>query len=273
MENADAAPAPPTAPATAGAAASAAAPIKPTRKRVKPPCLLHKYENSDADADAGVQVGVDEAGRGPLFGRVYAAAVVLPPPPHFDHSLMRDSKRFTSPAKIQAAAAYIKEHAAAWSVRWEDEATIDRVNIRVATHMAMHAAVRDVLDSVADSSVLLVVDGNDFTPLVQPRSQPRSRSADGGDIVLHAVPHVCVEGGDNKFSMIAAASILAKVERDAYVADLCAAHPQLAERYELHKNKGYGAKRHMDGIIEHGVSQWHRKTFGACKTARLAVIE
>jgi ribonuclease HII len=206
---------------------------------------------------------------------VYAAAVVLPPPPQFDHSKMKDSKRFHSIVKIREAAAYIKENALAWSVRWESEESIDRMNIRNATHHAMHAAIHDVLahDSVSVSSQagapLLVVDGNDFTPF----SRPTMRASEHDMLSLERVPHVCVEGGDNKFSMIAAASILAKVARDEYIEELCVAHPQLVERYDLHKNKGYGAKRHMDGIAVHGISKWHRRSFGVCKTAPLAEIE
>lgn len=80
-----------------------------------------------------------------------------------------------------------------------------------------------------------------------------------------AIPHVCIEGGDNTFSAIAAASILAKVARDEYIAELCATHPLLDERYGLLKNKGYGTKKHMDGIKAHGISEFHRKSFGICR--------
>lgn len=220
-----------------------------------------------------VQVGIDEAGRGPLFGRVYAAAAILPPPPLFDHSKMKDSKRFHSVKKLHEAAEYIKAHAFAWSVQYADEATIDRINIRNATHQAMHTAARDVLaqlaDRVAAGGVLLVVDGNDFQPCMQVVSVVDEAGAPASASVQQ-VPHVCVEGGDNKYSMVAAASILAKTARDAYVEALCEEHPVLVERYDLRSNKGYGSKKHMDGIREHGISQWHRKSFGPCKTASVA---
>jgi ribonuclease HII len=71
---------------------------------------------------------------------------------------------------------------------------------------------------------------------------------------------------------IAAASILAKTERDAYVENLCLENPILIERYNMNKNMGYGTKAHMDGIAEHGITQWHRKSFGCCKTATLTEI-
>ena len=67
------------------------------------------------------------------------------------------------------------------------------------------------------------------------------------------------------YTSIAAASILAKVTRDEYITNLCEQYPDLEERYGIASNKGYGAKRHMDGILEHGITQWHRKTYGICK--------
>ena len=85
-------------------------------------------------------------------------------------------------------------------------------------------------------------------------------SFDTSNNVYEQLNHVCVEGGDNKYTCIAAASILAKVERDQYIMKLCEDNPELVERYELHKNKGYGTKKHIDGIETYGISKWHRKT-------------
>ena len=82
-----------------------------------------------------------------------------------------------------------------------------------------------------------------------------------------SVPHFCVEGGDNKYASIAAASILAKVGRDTYIEELCEQHPELITRYNIDKNKGYGTKKHIEGIHEHGVTEWHRKSYGICKNA------
>ena len=199
------------------------------------------------------EVGVDEAGRGPMLGRVYAGAVILPKDmERFNHALMKDSKKFTSEKKIKEAAAYIKANAISWGVGYADELTIDKINIRNATHRAMHDAIKGTLSSLGLTTPLLLVDGNDFTPF---------HLNEGGD----AIPHVCIEGGDNTFSAIAAASILAKVSRDEYIAELCATHPFLDERYGLLKNKGYGTKKHMDGIKAHGISEFHRKSFGICR--------
>ena len=115
----------------------------------------------------------------------------------------------------------------------------------------MHQAIKEVLAKQSDKkNILLLVDGNDFTPFVHGAVQ---------------VQHVCIEGGDNTYSCIAAASILAKVARDDYIADLCAQQPDLITRYDLLKNKGYGTKKHMDGIKQYGITAYHRKTFGICK--------
>jgi ribonuclease HII len=74
-----------------------------------------------------------------------------------------------------------------------------------------------------------------------------------------------IEGGDNKYASIAAASILAKVERDTYIEQLCEQNPELSEHYGIDSNKGYGAKKHMDGIKQYGITIWHRRSFAPCK--------
>lgn len=201
-----------------------------------------------------IEIGVDEVGRGPMFGRVYTAAVILPKDNSFDHTKMKDSKKFHSKKKIKEVSEYIKEKAISWSIQWEDEKTIDEINIRNATHMAMHKAIKDIYKDNED--LLLLVDGNDFKPFVVFNQKHNS---------LEQIPHVTIEGGDNKFTSIAAASILAKVARDEYIMELCKEHPYLNERYDIENNKGYGTKRHMEGILKYGITEWHRKSFGICK--------
>jgi ribonuclease HII len=243
--------------------------VKETISKALPTCLLKKYMHEQDT----IEIGADEVGRGPMLGRVYSGAVVLPKDDSFDHFKMKDSKKFTSknPKKIQEVAEYIKEHAIAWAVEYEDEKVIDEINILQATQSAMHKAIKnvigqlqktDVLEKKTDvldsnfKNLLLLIDGNYFKQLT---------ILNKGKTKLVTVNYETVEGGDNKFTAIAAASILAKVERDKYIDELCKENPELIERYGIDSNKGYGSKKHMDGIKTHGITKWHRRTFGICK--------
>ena len=232
---------------------------------VVPECLLKKYYNLE---DHIIEIGADEAGRGPMFGRVYSGAVVLPKDDSFDHYKMKDSKKFTSKnsKKINEVAEYIKQNAIAWAVAYEDEQVIDEINILQATQSAMHKAIQNVIGQLTKKNVVLdynnlflLIDGNYFKPIAIPvtNTKPSFKTS-----TLH---YTTIEGGDNKYTSIAAASILAKVERDKYIEDLCLHNPDLIEKYGLDSNKGYGSKRHMDGIKKHGISKWHGRTFGICK--------
>jgi ribonuclease HII len=215
-----------------------------------------------------LEIGVDEAGRGPLFGRVYTAAVILPKDDSFDFTKVKDSKKFHSKKKIEEAAQYVKDHALAWYISFEDEKKIDEINILQATQLSMHTSILEIRKQLnkklkekgeqegKDYSYSLLIDGNYFNPITY---------LDKTTNKIQSIPHVTVEGGDNKYASIAAASILAKVERDRYIDELCEQNPTLSEYYGINSNKGYGAKRHMDGIKEHGITIWHRRSFGICK--------
>ena len=218
-------------------------------KRV-PNILKKAYQ----DNTSLIEIGVDEAGRGPMLGRVYSAAVVLPHNDTFRYELMKDSKKFTSKKKICEAADYIKKNAMYWAVSYETEEMIDKVNIRNATHLSMHGAIRAVIKQKNDIEYFLLIDGNEFSPYIE-------FSESGG---YKPVSHVCIKSGDNKYASIAAASILAKVTRDEYIKELCEKDSSLIERYDLLNNKGYGTQKHLLGIKTHGISQYHRKTFGIC---------
>jgi ribonuclease HII len=231
-----------------------------------PCCLLKKYYHEFLT----LEIGADEVGRGPMLGRVYSGAVILPKDDSFDHFKMKDSKKFTSKnsKKIQEVAEYIKEHAIAWAVEYEDEKVIDEINILQATQSAMHKAIKNVIKQLEQKqseqvtvgqnydNLLLLIDGNYFKQLT---------ILNHGKTRLVTVNYETIEGGDNKYTAIAAASILAKVERDKYIHELCLENPELVERYGIDSNKGYGAKVHMDGIIKYGITKWHRRTFGICK--------
>jgi ribonuclease HII len=240
---------------------------KPKKARVKiPASILKKCYNEKENV---YEIGVDEVGRGPLFGRVYTAAVILPKDNSFDCSMVKDSKKFHSKKKIEEASNYIKEHALAWYISFEDEKKIDEINILQATQLSMHNSILEIRKQMnknlkeqekeenKDYSFSLLIDGNYFKPLSYLNKKTNK---------IESIPHVTVEGGDNKYASIAAASILAKVERDKYIDELCEQNPTLAEHYSIDSNKGYGAKKHLDGIKEHGITIWHRRSFGICKS-------
>ena len=182
------------------------------------PKMLKPFYNKDC-----LEVGVDEAGRGPLFGRVYVGAAILPPSDDFNHSLMRDSKKLSERKRL-VAYDYIKENAIAWTSYWMSEKEIDEINIFQATHRAMHAAIRKI--NIIPENIL--VDGNTFYPYME-----------NGNII----PHVCIPRGDDQYTPIAAGSIIAKVERDKYIVEMCDKYPELDKLYGIRSNKGYGAQK------------------------------
>ena len=226
--------------------------------------LEKKYNNTSAI----IEIGIDEAGRGPLFGRVYSAAVVLPDNNIFNYELLKDSKKFTSESKRIDAANYIQANALAWAVSYEDEKIIDTINIRQATLNAMHKAIKIILSSYYEKNAnicsnemcYLLVDGNDFKPFTYYCETTN---------IIKQLNHILVEGGDNKYCSIAAASILAKVEHDKYIKEMCSNFPKLDTYYGLLSNKGYGTSKHIEGIKKYGISKWHRTTYGCCKDATI----
>ena len=217
--------------------------------RVKPE-PLKKFYNEEWDK---LEIGIDEAGRGPLFGRVYTAAVILPKDDTFKYEWLKDSKKFSSQKKILEVANYIKENALDWNVTYNNEKNIDKINIRQSVLSSMHDSIRGVMKD-KEKEYLLLVDGNDFKPYMRYENE-----------LFIPIDHQCIEGGDNKYCSIAAASILAKTERDKYIEKLCDENPELKEKYGIHKNKGYGTREHLMGISNHGITEWHRKTYGVCK--------
>ena len=211
------------------------------------------------------EIGIDEAGRGPLFGRLYVAAAILPKGGDFHHDWMKDSKKFHSKKKIKEVCEYIKSNALVWSVQYIEHDIVDSVNIRNAVQQGMHNAVKDILSkpSYNYQNTFLLIDGNHFKPYCV---------YDETSEQLKSIPFETIEGGDNKYTSIAAASILAKVARDEYIEKLCETYPELDERYKIGKNKGYGTRDHLLGIGEYGISQWHRKTYGQRRDAVVNTI-
>lgn len=178
-----------------------------------------------------VEAGCDEAGRGPLAGPVYAAAVVLPP--DFHHPLLNDSKQMSEKSR-EALRPIIEKEAVAWAVEAVSAEEIDSLNILWASVTGMQRAVRRL--SVRPD--FLLIDGNRFRPF------------DG-------YRYATVVHGDATYASIAAASVLAKTYRDEYMRKIAAEYPQ----YGWERNMGYPTPEHIAAIREFGYTPHHRKSF------------
>ena len=178
-----------------------------------------------------IEAGCDEAGRGPLAGPVFAAAVILPA--DFYHPLLNDSKKMTEKAREQLRP-IIEREALAWAVEEVSAEEIDTINILNASIVGMQRAVR----RLKMKPEFLLIDGNRFKPFDDYRYQ-------------------CVVKGDATFASIAAASVLAKTYRDEHMRRLAQEFPQ----YGWERNMGYPTKEHIEAIIRHGYTPHHRKSF------------
>ena len=178
-----------------------------------------------------LECGTDEAGRGCLSGPVTAAAVILPD--DFSHPFLTDSKQLSEKKRLLLKD-IIEAEAVCYGVAnvWMDE--IDKINILNASILAMHRAI----ESLKTQPQFIAVDGNKFTPYGK-------------------TPFECVVKGDGKYLHIAAASILAKTYRDAYMKTLDTEFPF----YNWKQNKGYPTREHRAAIRKHGPTAFHRKSF------------
>ena len=179
--------------------------------------------------------GVDEAGRGPLAGPVYAAAVILGP--NFDTEGLRDSKKL-SESKRYSLAVHIKKNALAWSVGISSASEIDEINIHQATLLAMKRAIEGLNGY---TSIKVMVDGL-FCPQIN-------------------FPCEAIVKGDDKVAEISAASIIAKTERDLKMIEIDKIYPG----YQFKKHKGYPTKLHIAMIKSEGLCEYHRKSFSPIK--------
>jgi ribonuclease HII len=177
------------------------------------------------------EAGVDEAGRGCYAGPVFAAAVILPK--GFYHPQLNDSKKL-SVKQRELLQPVIEKEAVAFAVAAVDHTEIDQINILQASFKAMHLAI----DQLIVRPRFLLIDGNRFKK-------------------YEGIEHQCIIKGDGKYASIAAASILAKTHRDAFMLQLHRQFPQ----YGWDKNMGYGTIIHRSAIQQHGLSPYHRKSF------------
>ncbi len=192
--------------------------------------LDFSYEIEAHNKGYSVVCGVDEAGRGPLAGPVFAAAVILPE--NYSHEILNDSKKLSEKKRDLVFDDIIRD-AVAYSVGIATEKEIDEINILNATFLAMKRAV----DGLTIKPDLAYIDGNQY---------PKT-----------GVKEVTIVKGDSKCMSVAAASIIAKVSRDRYMLKVAEEYPE----YEFTKHKGYGTKLHYEMIEKYGVSPVHRRTF------------
>lgn len=194
--------------------------------------VLEMYEIERQKHNEGLNyiAGVDEAGRGPLAGPVYAAAVILPVDCFIPG--LNDSKKL-SEKKREELFDIITEKAVAYSIFSVDEKRIDEINILNATFEAMNGAV----NSLSQKPDYVLIDGNRIQGM--------------------EIPCETIVKGDSKSASIAAASILAKVSRDRYITEIAKEYPQ----YGFEQHKGYGTAMHNEAILKYGPCKIHRKTF------------
>ena len=192
--------------------------------------------------------GIDEAGRGPLAGPVYAAAVVLGASGAAIVGI-DDSKRLTA-AKRDRVVVEIKAHAAAWAIASASAEEVDRLNILQATMLAMFRAVTQLPEALIGR---IVIDGTQVPRELKPWASERG-------IVVVAQPRA-----DADIREVGAASILAKTARDAYMLELHTRFPQ----YDFAAHKGYGTAAHMAALAEHGPCVEHRRSFAPVAQWRL----
>ena len=193
---------------------------------------MNLWENEDRLFETGISniCGVDEAGRGPLAGPVFAAAVILPR--HINIEGLDDSKKLSEKKREQLFDIII-QNAVSYCISSASHEEIDRTNILNATFLAMNRAI----SGLSLTPDIALIDGNMNKGITSPNE--------------------CIVGGDGKSASIAAASILAKVSRDRHMVKMAEIYPW----YAFEKHKGYGTKLHYEHIKTYGACEIHRLTF------------
>ena len=193
------------------------------------------------------EIGIDEAGRGPLFGPVYAGAVIWDQ--NLENQIIKDSKKL-SKKKRAIAFEWIKENIKYWGIGFASEKEIDEINILQATKLAMDRAISNLTNKIKDDTL-----------------QIKNIIIDGVFWEKHNFPYQVesIVKGDTKYYSIAAASILAKEFHDKHILEILDDNPDLNTKYNLKKNMGYGTKAHLEGLNLYGPSNYHRKSFKRCR--------
>lgn len=193
-----------------------------------------------------LEAGLDEAGRGPLCGPVYAAAVVWEKnlEDHEEITLIRDSKKLSA-KKRKKAYEFLLNNLKYYGVGYSTNDEIDKINILQATKLAMKRAIKNLQDKLSDDIEFLIIDGVRWENCFD-------------------IPTESIIKGDDKYYSISAASIIAKEEHDKNILNFIKDNPEIGERYDLLNNKGYGTKKHLLGLEKFGPSDFHRKSFKRC---------
>lgn len=195
-----------------------------------------------------LEAGIDEAGRGPLCGPVYAAAVIWDKDleNHEEIKFIKDSKKLT-PKRRKIAYDFLIKNLKFFGIGSASNIEIDKINILEATKLAMKRAVNNLETKLKKDMTLelLIIDGVRWEGCF--------------DIPSHSIVK-----GDDKYLSISAASILAKEEHDIAINKYVGNNPEMNDKYDLLKNKGYGTKKHLIGLEKHGPSDYHRRSFKRC---------
>jgi len=207
--------------------------------------ILKSYQNIDH-----IELGIDEAGRGCLFGDLFVAGVILPKNIQElidEHKVViKDSKKMSKKKRI-ISREFILKYAEAYTICQISSQEIDEKNILNATLDGMHQVVKNIIEKKNIDKIL--VDGNRFNHFY--------------DENKNKIEHECIIGGDDSYLCIAAASILAKTSKDDYIEKMVNDYPEL-KKYDLLNNSGYGTKRHIHAIQEFGITDYHRKSYSIC---------
>ena len=205
-----------------------------------------------------IELGIDEAGRGCLFGDVFIAGVVLPKnivsilekenegKKRNEKIIIKDSKKL-SKKKRELAKDFIEKNSIYYIVAQKSNKLIDEINILNATLEGMYDVTKEIYSKIKIDKIL--VDGNRFRKFINENDE--------------IVEHECVIKGDDTYLNIACASILAKTYKDNYIEQIVSENKEL-EKYDLINNSGYGTQKHIEAIKKYGITEYHRKTFNIC---------
>jgi ribonuclease HII len=199
-------------------------------------------------------VGVDEVGRGTLFGNVIACAIILPDKfPDDIYLQIKDSKKLSF-KKRSFLASYIKENAIAYGIGSVSPEEIDKINILQASIQAMHLALYEIMKKNVKFDHI-IVDGIHFKPIIP---------IDNNNNEDNIISYECIPKADNTYLNVAAASIVAKDFHDNEILKLVEENKDLL-KYDLNNNMGYATLKHREAIKKYGIHSLHRKTFASCK--------